>query len=374
MPGGHGPWRWDGRRQPPWWPEGEAWPPHGGGHWTGPGPRRMVRRAGCALSLLLAVLGLAGAAAVWLVASALGIVASGTFARLVSVAGLLLGALALVAAVAAGRRLAAPAGRLVAASGRIEAGDLSVRVPVRGPAELRSLARAFNAMSSRLEATEARRRSVVAEVAHELRTPLSIIRGQAEAIADGVYAPGPERMVPILDAVRSLEVLVDDLTTLGLAEAGALRLRREPVDLAVLVHDTLESQRATSGAAGVTLVADLTGAPAVLEADPARLRGVLSNLVGNAVRHSVRGGWVRVVARPDAGGAPGVELRVVDEGEGIPAELLPRVLERFVKGEGSPGSGLGLAIVRDVVEAHGGSVEVASVQGEGTTVTLHLPG
>jgi two-component system sensor histidine kinase BaeS len=334
----------------------------------------MVRRAGCALSLLLAVLGLAGAAAVWLVASALGIVASGTFARLVSVAGLLLGALALVAAVAAGRRLVAPAGRLVAASGRIEAGDLSVRVPVRGPAELRSLARAFNAMSSRLEATEARRRSVVAEVAHELRTPLSIIRGQAEAIADGVYTPGPERMVPILDAVRSLEVLVDDLTTLGLAEAGALRLRREPVDLAVLVHDTLETRRATAAAAGVTLVADLTGAPAVLEADPARLRGVLSNLVGNAVRHSVRGGSVRVVVRPDGGGAPGVELRVVDEGEGIPAELLPHVLERFVKGEGSPGSGLGLAIVRDVVEAHGGSVEVASVQGEGTTVTLHLPG
>ncbi|MEA2614691.1 MAG: two-component system, OmpR family, sensor histidine kinase BaeS [Chloroflexota bacterium] len=374
MPGGHGPWRWDGRRPPPWWPEGEAWPPQGGGHWTGPGPRRTVRRAGCALSLLLAVLGLAGAAAVWLVASALGIVASGTFARLVSVAGLLLGAFALVAAVAAGRRLAAPAGRLVAASGRIEAGDLSVRVPVRGPAELRSLARAFNAMSSRLEATEARRRSVVAEVAHELRTPLSIIRGQAEAIADGVYTPGPERMVPILDAVRSLEVLVDDLTTLGLAEAGALRLRREPVDLAVLVHDTLETRRATAAAAGVTLVADLTGAPAVLEADPARLRGVLSNLVGNAVRHSVRGGSVRVVVRPDGGGAPGVELRVVDEGEGIPAELLPHVLERFVKGEGSPGSGLGLAIVRDVVEAHGGSVEVASVQGEGTTVTLHLPG
>jgi two-component system sensor histidine kinase BaeS len=372
--GGHGPWHWDGRRRPPWWPEGETWPPQGGGHWKGPGARRMIRRAGCAAALLLAVLGVAGAAAVWLVASALGIVASGTFARLVSVAGLLLGGLALVAAVAAGRRLAAPAGRLVAASGRIEAGDLSVRVPVRGPAELRSLARAFNAMSSRLEATEARRRSVVAEVAHELRTPLSIIRGQAEAIADGVYTPGPERMVPILDAVRSLEVLVDDLTTLGLAEAGALRLRREPVDLAVLVHDTLETQRAAAGAAGLTLVADLTEAPASLEADPARLRGVLSNLVGNAVRHSARGGSVRVVVRPDGGDAPGVELRVVDDGEGIPAELLPHVLERFVKGEGSPGSGLGLAIVRDVVEAHGGSVEVASVQGEGTTVTLHLPG
>ncbi|HEY2703642.1 MAG TPA: ATP-binding protein [Candidatus Dormibacteraeota bacterium] len=372
MPGGHGPWRWDGRRRPPWWPEGEPWPPHGGAGWKGPGAHRMLRRAGCAITLVLALLGIAGAGAVWLLASALGIVATGTFARLVSVAGLLLGALALVAAVAAGRRLAAPAERLVDAAGRIEAGDLSVRVPVRGPAGLRSLARAFNSMSGRLEATEARRRSVVAEVAHELRTPLSIIRGQAEAVTDGVYTPGPERMIPILDAVRSLEVLVDDLTTLGLAEAGALRLRREPVDLAVLVHDTLEAQRAAAATAGVTLSADLSGAPAALEADPARLRGVLSNLVGNALRHSSPGGSVRVVARP-AAAPPGVELSVVDDGEGIPAELLPHVLERFVKGDGSPGSGLGLAIVRDVVEAHGGSVDVASVPGEGTTVTLFLP-
>jgi two-component system sensor histidine kinase BaeS len=315
----------------------------------------------------------AGTAAVWLVASALGVVGSGTFARLISVAALLLGVLALVAAVAAGRRLAAPADRLVAAAGQVEAGDLGVRVPVRGPAELRSLARAFNSMSTRLEATEARRRSVVAEVAHELRTPLSIIRGQAEAIADGVYAPGPERMGPILDAVRSLEVLVDDLTTLGLAEAGALRLRREPVDLAVLVHDTLEAHRGAAEAAGVALTADLTAALAPVEADPARLRGVLSNLVGNALRHTSRGGSVRVLARP-APDPPGVELRVVDDGEGIAPELLPHVLDRFVKGEGSPGSGLGLAIVRDVVEAHGGTVTVASVRGEGTTVTLRLPG
>jgi two-component system sensor histidine kinase BaeS len=333
----------------------------------------MMRRVGCVLTLLLLVLGMAGTAAVWLVASALGVVGSGTFARLISIAALLLGVLALVAAVAAGRRLAAPADRLVAAAGQVEAGDLGVRVPVRGPAELRSLARAFNSMSTRLEATEARRRSVVAEVAHELRTPLSIIRGQAEAIADGVYAPGPERMGPILDAVRSLEVLVDDLTTLGLAEAGALRLRREPVDLAVLVHDTLEAHRSAAEAAGVALTADLSPTLGPLEADPARLRGGLSNLVGNALRHTSRGGSVRVLARP-APEPPGVELRIVDDGEGIAPELLPHVLDRFVKGEGSPGSGLGLAIVRDVVEAHGGEVTVASVRGEGTTVTLRLPG
>jgi two-component system sensor histidine kinase BaeS len=333
----------------------------------------MVRRVGCTLLLLLGVLAVIGTATVWLIASALGIVSTGSFARLASVGGLVLAGLAFVAAVAAGRRLTAPAERLVAASARIEAGDLGVRVPVRGPAELRSLARAFNSMTSRLEATEARRRSVVAEVAHELRTPLSIIRGQAEAITDGVYPAVPERMAPILDAVHSLELLVDDLTTLGLAEAGALRLRREPVDIAVLVHDALAAQRETADAAGITLVADLARAPASLEADAARLRGVLSNLVSNALRHGRPGGTVRVEVAA-ASAAAGVELRVVDDGEGIPPELLPHVLERFAKGEGSPGSGLGLAIVRDVVEAHGGSVEVASTPGEGTAVTVRLPG
>lgn len=360
--------------RPPWWPEGEPWPPRGPHDWRHHGGRRrMMRRAGCALLLLLTVLGVAGTAAVWLVASALGVVGSGTFARLVSVAALLAGGLALLVAVAAGRRLAAPADRLVAAAERIEAGDLAVRVPERGPAELRSLARAFNAMSGRLEANEARRRSVIAEVAHELRTPLSIVRGQAEAIADGVYPPTPERIAPILDAVRTLEVLVDDLTVLGLAEAGALRLQREPVDVAVLVHDTVEAHRAVAGAAGVTVGTDVAAELEPVEADPARLRGVLANLVGNSLRHTPPGGTVRVLATP-LGDTSGVEIRVVDDGEGIPPELLDRVLDRFVKGEGSPGSGLGLAIVRDVVEAHGGAVSVASVRGEGTTVTLRIPG
>jgi two-component system sensor histidine kinase BaeS len=110
-----------------------------------------------------------------------------------------------------------------------------------------------------------------------------------------------------------------------------------------------------------------------VEADPARLRGVLSNLVGNALRHTLHGGSVRILARR-LPSPPMVEVIVVDDGEGIPAHLLPHVLDRFVKGAGSPGSGLGLAIVRDVVEAHGGGVEVTSPPGEGTTVTLRLPG
>jgi two-component system sensor histidine kinase BaeS len=332
----------------------------------------MMRKLGCAAAILFLLLGLAGTAAVWLVASALGIVSTGIFARLVSVAALVLGGLALAGAVLATRRLTAPAERLVEASRQIEAGDFSARVPVRGPADLRTLARAFNAMSSRLAATEERRRSVVAEVAHELRTPLSIIRGQAEAISDGVYPADPTRMEPILDAVGSLEVLVDDLATLGVAEAGGLRLRREPVDVAELVHDTVEAHAAAAAERGVTLVADVDPATAPADADPARLRSVLANLVSNALRHTHPPGSVRIVATM-AADAQTVELQVVDVGEGISPDLLPHVLDRFVKGAESSGSGLGLAIVRDIVEAHGGTVAVSSTQGRGTTVTVRLP-
>ena len=331
----------------------------------------MARRIGCAVgSVLLFMVGTL-TALIWLVLSALGVVGSAPFARVVSGVGLLLGASAVIAAVTALRRLAAPAERLVEAARRVEAGDYSARVPVRGPGELRSLARAFNAMSSRLEADEVRRRSVLADVAHELRTPLTIIRGQAEGVADGVYPATPERMAPILAATQTLEVLVDDLRTLALAEAGSLRLEREPVDVAVLVNETLDAFRSAAAAAGVTLLADVVPGTAPVDADAARLRGVLGNLLANALRHTSAGGTVHV------GGAPGdagmVRLVVRDDGEGIPPELLPRVFDRFVKGQSSTGSGLGLSIVRDVVEAHGGTVSAESAAEGGTAIAITLP-
>jgi signal transduction histidine kinase len=225
-------------------------------------------------------------------------------------------------------------------------------------------------MSARLEADEVRRRSVLADVAHELRTPLTIIRGQAEAIADGVYPPRPEQMVPILAATRTLEKLVDDLRTSALADAGILRLDREPVDVAVLVAETAEAFRPAAASAGVALVEDVDADTPVVEGDSARLSSVVANLVSNGLRHTPAGGTVRVTGRGVDGS---VEITVGDNGEGIPADLLPRVFERFVKGRSSNGSGLGLAIVRDVVEAHGGTVTIDSVPGEGTTVRVTLP-
>ncbi len=330
----------------------------------------MARRIGCAAGVLLLVLAGAMSALVWLLLSAAGVVSSGVFTRIVSAVALLLGALAVVAAILVIRRLAAPASSLVKAAGRIEAGDYSARSPVRGPRELRSLARAFNAMSSRLEADEVRRRSLLADVAHELRTPLTVIRGQAEGIVDGVYPAEPQQMAPILAATGTLEVLVEDLRTLALAEAGSLRLNREPVDAGTLVNETLDALRPAASEAGVILKAEATSGVRQIDGDPARLRGVLGNLINNAVRHTPRGGTVAVTT---ADSQDGVRITVHDDGEGIPPDLLPRIFDRFVKGPYSTGSGLGLAIVRDVVEAHGGGVSAESSPEAGTAIHVTLP-
>jgi signal transduction histidine kinase len=268
------------------------------------------------------------------------------------------------------RRLTAPATRIVEAAQRIESGDYSARVPVRGPSELRSVARAFNAMSGRLEADEARRRSVLADVAHELRTPITVIRGQAEGIIDGVYAADAEQLRPVLAATRSLEVLVDDLRTLALAEAGALQLHREQVEVGILVSDTFGAVREAAAAQRVQLTASIEPAGLLVDADPVRLRSVLANLVGNALRHTHAGDTVGIAAERNA---QDVLITVRDTGDGIATELLPRVFDRFVKSADSNGSGLGLAIVRDIVEAHGGSVTASSQPGAGTEVTLTIP-
>ena len=330
----------------------------------------MMRRLGCMAGVLLLLLGLAGTALVWLVLSATGAVGSGSFNRVLAGAGLLLGVGAVVAASSALRRLSARAGAFVDAARRIEGGDYSARVPVRGPGELRTLARAFNAMSSRLEAEQTQRRSVLADVAHELRTPITVIRAQAEGIVDGVYSSDAEHMRPVLAATRTLEVLVDDLRTLALAEAGSLELHREPVEVAVLVRDAVATYADVASAAGVRLITSVDPTDLSADVDAVRIGSVLRNLVGNSLRHTARGGEVRVSAAPTG---ESVSIVVRDDGEGISADLVQRVFERFVKGPGSDGSGLGLAIVRDVVEAHGGTVELASEPGEGTEARVTLP-
>jgi len=330
----------------------------------------MARRAGCCAGCALLVVLAGFSTLVWLSLNAFGLVSSSGVTKALTAAALGLCVLAAVGIGITLRRVAPPVSDLIRAARRVEDGDYSARVPIRGPGEVRSLARAFNAMSARLEAEETRRRSVLADITHELRTPLTVIRSQAEAIADGVNPPDEEHTAPIVAATHALESLADDLRTLSLSEAGALHPDREPVDIDLLVNETIEAFRAEAATLGVRLDCRLAPDLPVLSADPAQLRRVLGNLIANALAHTARGGTVGVEAGPTQGG---VRITVRDDGEGIPAELLPRVFERFVKGASSTGSGLGLAIVRDLVEAHGGTVAAESKVGQGTSIQISLP-
>jgi two-component system sensor histidine kinase BaeS len=232
------------------------------------------------------------------------------------------------------------------------------------------MARAFNAMSSRLATMDRNRRAFVADLAHEFRTPLAIIRGQAEAIGDGVYPADAAHVAPILDGTQSLETLVDALGTMTLADVGSLRLQKEAVEVGVLVNSSIAAFQSMADAGGVELNSDVAADIPPIDADPARIRGVLLNLLSNAIRYTPSGGSVTVNAHPSEGH---VVITVRDTGLGIPEEIRPHVFERFVKGPGSPGAGLGLAIAKDVVAAHGGSIELNSETGKGTEVRLTLP-
>jgi two-component system OmpR family sensor kinase/two-component system sensor histidine kinase BaeS len=280
--------------------------------------------------------------------------------------------LLLVGGVAAGRavrRTAAPIADVMEAADRVAGGDYSARVEPRGTRETRRLGRAFNEMAERLATSEDRRRELLADVAHELRTPLSVIRGNVEGMLDAVYEPDHAHLRPLLEETTVMARLLDDLQTLSTAEAGALRLHREPVDPAVLVEDSVAAfgARADEGGMRITWRAD----PDIgtVDADPIRLGEVLANLVSNAVRHTPTGGEVTVEARRDD---DDVVFEVTDTGPGIAPEDLPHVFDRFVRSADSGGTGLGLAIAKRLVEAHDGRIEARS-DASGTTVRFVLP-
>jgi two-component system sensor histidine kinase BaeS len=268
------------------------------------------------------------------------------------------------------RRVALDVEELVGAAEQIEAGEYGVQVHERGPREARVLARAFNAMSARLASTDRNRRAFVADLTHELRTPLAVIRGQAEAIGDGLYPGDEPHVAPILDATRSLESLIEALPTLTLADVGALQLKREPIEVGVLVHSSLAAFQSMAAAAGVRLESEVAPDTAPIDGDPARVRSVLMNLLSNAIRYTPSGGTVTVAARQVG---KEIAIAVRDTGQGIPEDLRVHVFDRFVKGSGSPGAGLGLAISRDVVAAHGGTINLTSEVGKGTEVRFTLP-
>jgi signal transduction histidine kinase len=335
---------------------------------------RFARRFGCFILVVLLVLVASAALLIWLVASLLGLLVPGR-AEIVGGAGVTLAILlALVAAALIGgglRRLAGPIGDLVEAAGRVEAGDYGARVSERGPRELRSLARAFNEMSARLEATEEQRRRLLADVTHELRTPLTVVEGDLEALLDGVHPRDDAHLAGILDETRIFGRLVDDLRTLALAEAGSLTIRREATDIEVLVSETLGSFRSQAEAAGVELRAVVAPDLPAVDLDPLRTREVLANLLGNALRYTDRGGSISVSVAPVEARRE-VEVSVADTGSGIAADVLPHVFERFYRSPDSPGSGLGLAIARSLVVAQGGRISATSEPGSGTAVSFRL--
>ena len=331
----------------------------------------MLFRLGCAL-VVLAILGsIAVNIIVWVVATVLG-QSSAPPAGIVILIGILLGTLIAGSATARGvRRMSAPLEDMANAAERIERGDYSVRVAESGPARLRSLARAFNDMSTRLGAIDERRRAFLADAAHEMRTPLSIISGQLEAIEEGLYPADAEHLAPVHEQIGILEHLIDDMRTVALAEAGALPLDLRPTDVGTAIDHAVAAFQPEATAKRITLAADYQpGLPSAM-ADEQRLGQVLSNLLSNALRYTPSGGHVTVSAA--ASGPAAVELAVRDDGPGIPADLLPRVFDRFVKEPGSSGSGLGLAICRDLVEAQGGHISIDSAPGRGTIVTFTLP-
>ncbi len=296
---------------------------------------------------------------------------SNALARTVA-AGAGLGALlALGVAIFLSRWITRPVAALTEAVRAMDEGDRSIRVGAqRGSGELAELATAFDKMADTIARQEDLRRAVVADVAHELRTPLAILQASSESLADEMVVPSKENLSSLHEEVLRLTRIVEDLDTLASAEAGVLRVHLRPVDLAEVSARALEVLRPSFEEAGVHLDAHLAPAPAL--ADPDRTTQVLHNLLTNALKFTERGGRVTVTV---LAGANVASLEVADTGTGIPPDELPHVFERFWRGKEAgrvAGSGIGLAIVDTLVRAQGGSISVTSEPSEGTRFALQF--
>jgi two-component system sensor histidine kinase BaeS len=292
-------------------------------------------------------------------------------AKVTGVAGLVLALTVAVTALVA-TRLVRPLRALTHAAQQPP--EQHVRVPVTTQDETGILAVAFNELTERRERMEAQRKAMVSDIAHELRTPLTNIRGWLEVTRDGIVDPDPDLLASLHEEAMVLQRVIDDLQDLAAADAGTLRLHREPVRADELLEQVVAAHRVGAEAAGVHLVTAVDGTP-WLDADPVRMRQALGNLVSNAIRHTPADGTITLSARGEEGQ---VLFEVADTGSGIAAEDLPSVFDRFWRAEKSRsrrtgGSGLGLAIVRQLITAHGGTVTVTSEPGVGSAFTLRVP-
>jgi signal transduction histidine kinase len=351
------------RQPPPWWPEGESWPPRHHMRWR---RRRRWFLARVALAFVV-VLTLSAYGLVTLVRTL-----AGAGSGAIAIGGLIWLAVPLlfVGFVAAMRLVGRPLGEVVGAAERVASGDFAVRVTAHGPPSLRSVASAFNSMTTRLEQQQQARRELLADIAHELRTPLSAMQGRLEGMLDGVYPRDERQVTQVLEDTRTLARLVDDLRTLAHSESGTLALAKEPTDVQVLLNETVSAFKPEAQARNVEVRTRIADDIPTVDLDAVRIREVVMNLLANAVRHSPKD---RVVEVELEATTADIVVRVADRGPGIPPAELPHIFDRFYKGEGSTGSGLGLTIARNLIAAHGGTIAARARAEGGTIVEFKLP-
>jgi signal transduction histidine kinase len=290
--------------------------------------------------------------------------------------GALIGAvIALLLGILLSRTLTRPIRELTQATHAVSEGDLSQQVPVRSKDELGELAKAFNKMSAQLSRSVNTRKQMTADIAHELRTPLSLILGHAEAVHDGVLPPTRENFEIIREEATRLEHLVNDLRTLSLADAGELSIQIQEIEPQRMVNEVASLYQYQAQRKNITFDLDVTPNLPSIEVDPGRITQVLTNILDNALRHTPEGGRI-ILAAHQADDM--VELSVQDSGSGLNIEDVDRIFERFYRADASRqredgGSGLGLAIAKSIVQAHGGQVSAESEPGSGLKVRIRLP-
>ena len=290
----------------------------------------------------------------------------------VEISAVIAAGVALAVAIVVAKGLVRPIRRLSAAAQALGSGTKGIRVGEQtGPGELAELARAFDSMAASLEHHEHLRQAMVADVAHELRTPVAILQAETEALVDGVSTPTPAALVSLHDECLRLGRMVQDLQTLASADAAGLSLERSRVDFAAVASGAADSLAGRFSASGVRLERDLSSA--IVWADPSRLRQIVANLLANAAKFTPAGGTVSLTVGTENRWA---RLDVSDTGPGIPQDEQERVFERFFRGSAgrkAGGSGIGLAVVKDLVEAHDGQVQLEGSHFGGACFVVRVP-
>ena len=289
-------------------------------------------------------------------------------------------AISLLLGILLARTLIRPLRELTVATHAVAAGDLAQQVPVRSQDELGELAKSFNQMNATLAHSRDLRRQMTADIAHDLRTPLSIITGHAEGLSDGVLPADQETFDIILDEAQRLSRLVEDLRTLSLAEAGELPLHRTPTSPQLLLERTISSHTPQAQRKDITLMLEMPPILPDINADADRMAQVLGNLMTNALHYTPTQGQITLAATQQSGF---IEITIQDSGPGIAPDELAHVFDRFYRGDKARqrhsngakggGSGLGLAIAKSIVEGHGGTIRAESEQKGGARFVVTLP-